>query len=79
MSTASISVPKANHSMNSTTVLGTIHDVDVRSPIGRGKFGEVFKGFWKGSIEVALKKMISNNDLEIEKEAETLRYIHFSM
>lgn len=49
-----------------------LKDVDIKQKIGGGKFGDVYKGLWKGTIEVALKKTKVDNG-EFEKEAQTLR------
>lgn len=50
-----------------------ITDVEIKQKIGGGNFGDVYKGLWKGSIDVALKKT-KNDSLQFEKEAAVLRF-----
>jgi predicted Ser/Thr protein kinase len=48
--------------------------VQFRKKLGSGQFGEVFRGVWNGSTEVALKKPRTDEDFqELEKEATILQ------
>mmetsp|Transcript_23883 Transcript_23883/g.33477 ORF Transcript_23883/g.33477 Transcript_23883/m.33477 type:complete len:928 (-) Transcript_23883:126-2909(-) len=41
-----------------------LDDIEIKEVIGSGSFGEVFRGVWKGTQQVALKKLIVDDKME---------------
>ena len=52
-------------------------DIQLGDRVGVGNFGEVFKGTWRGHVEVAVKtlKDVQGGE-EFNKEAEVLKTLH---
>ena len=54
-----------------------MNDITIKEVIGAGNFGEVHRGTWKGSQDVALKKLHVEKMSEFLKEASTLQKCAF--
>ena len=52
-------------------------NISVGSRVGKGNFGEVYRGTWEGSL-VALKKVTQGQADEFKREASLLWYLKFS-
>lgn len=48
-------------------------DLNLKSKIGEGSFGTVYKGLWKGGMEVAVKKTPKKNGELNSKELDICR------
>ena len=44
------------------TALRDVYDIKILELLGDGNFGEVFRGMWQGTTEVALKKLRNQDD-----------------
>ena len=52
-------------------------DIQIGDRVGVGNFGEVFKGKWRGQVEVAVKTLKDEQGGdEFNKEAEVLKTLH---
>jgi predicted Ser/Thr protein kinase len=50
-----------------------LKDIVIKESIGTGQFGQVFRGVWQGSVQVALKTLrVEDDNAEFEKEIEIL-------
>ena len=52
-------------------------DITLGTKVGAGNFGDVFKGTWRGQVEVAIKTIKDpRGGEEFFKEAEVLKTLH---
>ena len=53
-------------------------DIKLGTRVGGGNFGDVYKGTWRGQVEVAIKtlKDVGGGGEEFFKEAEVLKTLH---
>jgi len=54
-----------------------LKDIEIKEVIGSGSFGEVYRGIWKGSQQVALKKLKVDKMSEFLQEASMLQKCSF--
>ena len=52
-------------------------NIELGEKVGHGNFGEVFKGKWRGQVEVAVKTLKDEQGWdELSKELEVLKKLH---
>jgi hypothetical protein len=49
-------------------------DIKIQRQLGGGQFGQVYKGVWQDTTDVALKKLKSEGIEDFKKEVNTLKY-----